>query len=165
MIRASFDARRLVWVLGTVIASGLAFAAVTPAQQTEQAKKSPAAAESNQGQRKTARRLPAYYSRVVNQKQREQIYEVQAKYQSEIDALEEQLQALIAKRDAEIEAVLTPEQRESLTKLKAEAAAQRASAKRESAQEAAPAQEAPPAATPAPPARTSAKKPARSTAN
>jgi hypothetical protein len=169
MIRATFDARRLVWTFGMVIACGLAFAVVMPAQQAEQTKTSQAGAqastESNQGRRKTIRRLPAYYTRVVNQKQREQIYDVQAKYQPEIDALEEQLQALIAKRDAEIEAVLTPEQRETLAKFKADAAAQRSSAKQASTEEAAPTQDAQPAATPAAPTRASAKKPARSTGN
>jgi len=61
--------------------------------------------------KKTARRLPAYYKDVVTPAQREQIYAVQEKYNTQIDKLQAQIRELTAKRDADVEKVLTGEQR------------------------------------------------------
>lgn len=66
-------------------------------------------------------RLPAYYGAVVSGEQRERIYAVQAKYANQIKALEAELLALIKKRNAEVEAVLTPEQLARVEQLRAEA--------------------------------------------
>ncbi len=62
-------------------------------------------------------RLPNHYASVVTEAQREKIYGVQGKYAEQIKKLQEQLEALEAQRDAEIEAVLTPEQRQEVEKL------------------------------------------------
>jgi hypothetical protein len=70
-------------------------------------------------------RLPAHYAKLVDDGQRERIYRIQAGYQAKIDALEAELQALAGKRDAEIRAVLTPEQLRRLDALIAEAQASR----------------------------------------
>lgn len=65
-------------------------------------------------------RLPNNYGRIgLSEKQRNDIYSIQAKYRDQIEALEKQLADLRAKRDAEIEAVLTPEQKQKLEELKA----------------------------------------------
>ncbi len=109
-----------------------------PAVQSAQAAPSPAAqpaqstaaesAQSPAAEEKPAfrPRLPMYYAKVVDQKQRQAIYEIQRKYQAQIAELEKQLQKLIAQRDAEIEGVLTPEQRAEVEKLRQEAADRRA---------------------------------------
>ena len=62
------------------------------------------------------RRLPAYYSDLVSDEQREQIYTIQQKYFQQINPLREQIQALEMKQQEEIEAVLSPEQRDKLKK-------------------------------------------------
>ncbi len=64
--------------------------------------------------RATVRRLPAYYAQLVDDRQRERIYRIQSDYGPRIEALETEIEALTAKRDAEIRAVLTPEQRQQL---------------------------------------------------
>ncbi|MFO7905129.1 MAG: hypothetical protein ACQESR_26275 [Planctomycetota bacterium] len=56
-------------------------------------------------------RLPTYYGRVVTEAQREEIYGIQAKYNSSILKLKEELESLSAKRDSEVKAVLSEEQR------------------------------------------------------
>jgi len=70
-------------------------------------------------------RLPAYYSQVVDQKQRKEIYAIQREYAPKIDALKAQLAALVADRNEKVDAVLTPEQLSKVEQLKAEAKAKR----------------------------------------
>jgi hypothetical protein len=59
-------------------------------------------------------RLPAYYGRIVDDAQRARIYRIQALYADRIEALQAQLDELVAKRDAEIRDVLSPEQQQQL---------------------------------------------------
>jgi phage host-nuclease inhibitor protein Gam len=61
-------------------------------------------------------RVPAYYNQVIDGQKREKIYAIQQSYDPKISALKAELQALQDKLDAEVEAVLTPDQ---LTKVKA----------------------------------------------
>ncbi len=68
-----------------------------------------------------AGRLPAYYKDVVDEAQRKKIYEIQAKYKVKIDVLAEEVKSLQSQRDKEIEALLSPEQKTKLAKVKAEA--------------------------------------------
>ncbi|MCS7239609.1 MAG: hypothetical protein NZ899_15290 [Thermoguttaceae bacterium] len=72
-------------------------------------------------------RLPMYYGQVVTEEQRQKIYDIQRKYFDKIEALRRQLEALIAERDKEIEAVLTPEQKAKIEQLRKEAAERRSS--------------------------------------
>jgi len=73
-------------------------------------------------------RLPAYFSKVVTDKQREEIYEIQAKYNEQIAKLKEQLEELSAKLDSEVEQVLNDEQRVEIAKLKSERRSRRSGA-------------------------------------
>ncbi len=66
-----------------------------------------------------------YYTRVVTEEQRQKIYAIQRDYYPKISALRKQLEALIAEQNAKIEAVLTPEQKAEVDKIRAEAAARR----------------------------------------
>lgn len=67
---------------------------------------------------KRSRRLPPFYSRVVNTSQRQAIYGIQDKYQLRIDALEEQIAAIRGQMTAEIDQLLTPDQVKALASLK-----------------------------------------------
>jgi hypothetical protein len=62
-------------------------------------------------------RLPAYYNQVVDGQQREKIYAIQQQYEPKITALKAELQALQDKLDAEVEGVLTAEQRDKVKSL------------------------------------------------
>jgi hypothetical protein len=75
-------------------------------------------------------RLPAYYGQVVDEKQRKKIYEIQREYAPKINALKTQLAELTAERDKSVAAVLTPEQLATVEKLKTEAKAKRAQARK-----------------------------------
>ncbi len=70
-------------------------------------------------------RLPPYYTRVVDDKQREQIYAIQRECAPSIEALKTQLAALVKQRNDKIEGVLTPEQRKEVERLREEAKAKR----------------------------------------
>ncbi len=83
---------------------------------------------------KPSNRLPNNYGKLeLSGAQKDSIYQVQDKYGSEIDALIKQVESLRQKRDAEIAAVLTAEQKDKLKALLADsakkAAAKKAAAK------------------------------------
>ena len=78
-------------------------------------------------------RLPVYYTRVVSQEQRDQIYALQAKFQAEIDKLLSQLKLMEQQRDADIRKVLSPEQQKRVDALVAEAKLKREERRKPSA--------------------------------
>lgn len=79
---------------------------------------------------KVTGRLPNNYGRLgLSDAQRQKIYGIQAKYQEQLEALTKQLEELRQRRDAEIEAVLTAEQKTKLQELQAETAKKKSSAK------------------------------------
>lgn len=60
-------------------------------------------------------RLPANYAKIgVSDDQRKKIYEIQSKYSEQITNLQKQLAELKSKENAEVEAVLTAEQKKAL---------------------------------------------------
>lgn len=79
------------------------------------------AAQEPEAARPKPRRLPTYFSRVVTQKQREDIYAIQDKYEAELETIRQQLDAKMKERDAEIFAVLNPEQLAEVQRLTEEA--------------------------------------------
>jgi len=80
-------------------------------------------------------RLPAYYSQIVTDGQRQRIYQIQASYNPKIEALQAQIVALEAQRDEEIRAVLSPVQQRQLDARIAEAQAKKeAKAEKKAAQ-------------------------------
>ena len=114
-----------------------ASAGQSPAQQPQSPVSASGATQIQDSAEDTFRpRLPMYYGKVVTEAQRQKIYEIQRKYFPQIRALQKQLEALIAKRDAEIEAVLTPQQKAEIERLRKEAAARRAAGSAVSQQEA-----------------------------
>ena len=70
-------------------------------------------------------RLPAYYGKVVNERQREQIYAIQRHYFVQIEDLKAKLEAVTKKRDAEVSAVLSPQQQAEIEGFEAVAKAKR----------------------------------------
>lgn len=107
--------------------------------------------------KKPVNRLPIHFGNLVDGTQKEKIYSIQNQYTPQIEALAEQIKALQAKRDSEVESVLTPEQKAKLEKARADykaKALERAAAKK--------AAEAAPAATTAPPAATTTTTPTKS---
>lgn len=64
---------------------------------------------------KSGDRLPANYAKIgISEEQRKKIYEIQNSYDVQIAALQKQLADLRTKETAEVEAVLTPEQKKAL---------------------------------------------------
>lgn len=55
-------------------------------------------------------RLPAYYGEVIDNQQREKIYDIQSRILAQISQLQQQIAQLEQQRDAEVVAVLTAEQ-------------------------------------------------------
>jgi len=87
--------------------------------------------EANQVGDDEAGRLPVGYSAIVKKSQRKQIYAIQDKYQTQIDDLKKQIDAIEEQRDAEIVNVLSEEQKKILAfilKLRAEEKAEDAKA-------------------------------------
>jgi Spy/CpxP family protein refolding chaperone len=83
--------------------------------------------------RRPLRRLPTYFARVVTTQQREKIYELQAQYQEQLDALLDQVRKLEQERDKEVFQVLTPEQQQQVTAWTEEARQRRAASRTGSA--------------------------------
>ena len=124
-------------VLGSVSALLLATLLATTTAAQEPPKKSvteppdkPVASEVKD-RKKLRGRLPAYFGKVVSTKQREEIYEIQAKYNEQIEKLKEQLESLTSKRDSEVTEVLTDEQRAEIAKLKGARKSRASSASKE----------------------------------
>ncbi|QDU21115.1 hypothetical protein [Urbifossiella limnaea] len=62
--------------------------------------------------------LPQNYGKLgLTDTQKQQVYEVQAKYNTEIDKLDAKIRELKAARDKEVKAVLTPEQKKRLEEI------------------------------------------------
>lgn len=68
------------------------------------------------------RRLPTYYARVVTQLQRENIYNIQDRYEAEIRQIQAQMEAKIKERDQAIEDLLEPDQLAQVKRFAADAA-------------------------------------------
>ncbi|MBT4694047.1 MAG: hypothetical protein HOB73_11945 [Planctomycetaceae bacterium] len=67
--------------------------------------------------KKFSGRLPTYYSKIVNDQQRQYIYLLQWRYEQEIRKYEAHLKKLVLHRDKMIYNVLSPQQKEQLKKL------------------------------------------------
>ena len=125
MTRRLFSRAAIASVLATAVIVLVAGLPVVPAQESE----APAKAAPAEKAKEFRGRLPAYYGTVVDDKQRQAIYDIQKEYHPKIAALKAQLEALIKERDEKIEAVLTPEQLNKVEEAKAAAKAKRAAGK------------------------------------
>jgi len=119
---------KILFVITAVLLSAVVSWNLAIAQPKPTAKAKPAAAEGEDagpGPNKGKGRLPAYYKDIVDAKQKDKIYSIQAEFNAKIDALEDQLKKLTDERDAAVENVLSPEQKEKLKKAREEAAAKK----------------------------------------
>ena len=99
------------------------------APRIELSQVSRSAAGTTAARKKPSGRLPRYFGKLgVSDEQRTKIYELQAKYAEQIEALEKELAALKDKRDGEIAGVLTAGQKTRLTELR-EAASRKSSSR------------------------------------
>ena len=102
------------WLIGTM------FALLVPswliATATEQAGRNNTIPPTSQKTEKLRGRLPAYFGKVVDQSQRQEIYQIQADYKDRIAKLQAALTELVQQRDREILMVLSADQ---LVELKA----------------------------------------------
>ena len=79
-------------------------------------------AEKKAEDRKPTNRLPSNYGKLgLTDAQKDKVYAVQEKYDTQLDALEEQIKSLKGKRSSETEAVLSAEQKKILKDLTDEA--------------------------------------------
>jgi Spy/CpxP family protein refolding chaperone len=86
----------------------------------DSAKEKKAAAKSDD--KKPTNRLPANYGKLgLTDAQKDKVYAIQDKYEKQVDELEAQLKAIKAKRESEVEAVLSAEQKKILKDLNEEA--------------------------------------------
>lgn len=109
--------RRMSGLLLAAALMGYGVASLAP-QTPISAQEKPAAAET----KKAGGRLPPYYGQIgLSTEQREKIYGVQSTYASQIEALQKQIASLEEKRDGEINAVLTADQKKQLDSLRAAA--------------------------------------------
>lgn len=113
--------RRVFSVLVLGLVFGIAGVFVRPGVVAQESSKGAAKADKvgeAKGAKKvgTGDRLPPNYGKIgLGEDQRKKIYEVQNKYEAQIDALEKQIADLKAKQKADVEAVLTPEQLKALS--------------------------------------------------
>lgn len=98
--------RRVVCVLGSVCLIML----LASSSWTQEAK----------AKKKATGRLPAHYAAVVTPEQKTKIYTIQAKYAEQIRKLADEMKALTEQRDAEVEGVLSAEQKQKVDALRAE---------------------------------------------
>ena len=90
---------------------------LSPAETKTTEKAAEKAAEKTE-EKKTTNRLPSNYGKLgLTDAQKTKIYGVQDKHEKEIDALTEKLKVAKAKRDTEIEAILTPAQKKTLKEI------------------------------------------------
>lgn len=114
------------WLVAAVLA-GYGVATMTPMPVTSAQEKPATEAK----EKKPSGRLPAYYAQIgLSTEQKEKIYAAQAKYGAQIEDLEKQIAALQEKRDGDITAVLTEDQKKQLDSLKAAAKEKSASRKK-----------------------------------
>jgi hypothetical protein len=103
-----------------VLALAIPYAASLAAPKSE-AKSASAAKET----KADGPRLPDYYARVVTDEQRPKLTAILQEFAPQIAEKRAELQALISKRDTALEKILTPDQRQEVEKLRAEAASKR----------------------------------------
>jgi hypothetical protein len=121
----TFAARLAWWTTLVVLMVG-----TVGAEQPDKGAKRGQTAEKSEARKR--HRLPAHYAAIVNEKQREAIYQIQDEYQPRIDRLQKQLDALKGELDGKISALLTAEQKKQFEDAKARAKANRKAKKRHS---------------------------------
>jgi hypothetical protein len=74
-------------------------------------------------------RLPPFYGKLVDKDQKEKIYQIEMTFTPKIKDLQRQIDALVAERNEQIKAVLTPEQQAKLADMVADSKSKRGKGK------------------------------------
>jgi hypothetical protein len=86
-----------------------------PAAKVSKESAAKSADKGTAGAKEGKRRLPRYYGRLgLSEAQREKIYDVQSKYESDIDKVEKQLADLKSRQEADCRKVLNADQKKQL---------------------------------------------------
>lgn len=132
--------RKMMWsgvwlsvLAAMVLLVGQPAAAQQPPADGPAAQAAPDKSESEMKEPEFRGRLPAYFAAVVTDKQRQEVYKIQAEYHKKISALMKEVEKLTAERNKKVDGVLTPEQLAEVNKKRQEAAARR-QARRSSSQ-------------------------------
>ena len=103
------------WLIGTMFALLVpSWLVATAAEQTD--RENTATVTRNKTE-KLRGRLPAYFGKVVDESQRQEIYQIQADYKDRIAKLQAPLTKMVQQRDREVLMVLTADQLEELKSL------------------------------------------------
>lgn len=108
----------------TVVAASLALALGTQLSVESTVGQEKAASKPTPAKvaKKPAGRLPSHYGKLgISSEQRAKIYGVQATYKKQIADLQKQIDALKAKQNTEVQAVLTADQKKKLDEILADA--------------------------------------------
>lgn len=116
---------------GAIVAS-LVGVSILPYVAAQEATKVEKSGEGKSEKKQSTDRLPRNYGKIgLTEAQRKSIYEVVGRYETQIDELEKKISELKAKEASECEAVLNPNQRQSLQDLNAEVKKKVASKKKD----------------------------------
>ncbi len=119
-------------VFGGAIVASLVGLSVLPYVAAQEATKVEKSGEGKSEKKQATDRLPRNYGKIgLTEAQRKSIYEIVGRYETQIDELEKKIAELKAKEASECEAVLNPNQRQSLQDLNAEAKKKVASKKKD----------------------------------
>jgi hypothetical protein len=117
-----------VLAVALVVATAGLWIGSNPSSVGQEAKKADKTAKTEKAEateKKAKGRLPQYYADIVTGEQREKIYAIQAKHQEKISELNATLLAATRAMNAEIEAVLTADQKIKLKAAQEEGAAKK----------------------------------------
>lgn len=107
------------WLIGTLFALLVpSWIVATAGQQPDRGNARPV---NSRKAEKLRGRLPAYFGKVVDESQRQEIYQIQADYKDRIAKLQTALATMVQQRDREILMVLTTDQLDELKSLQKEA--------------------------------------------
>lgn len=105
------------WVLGLALMGVVALLVVGTTPERNQAQE-PVKGDQKALEAKLRGQLPPYWGKIgLSEEQKQKIYQIQSKYNSEIARLEAQVKELRSKRDQEMRAVLSEEQKKRLEEL------------------------------------------------
>lgn len=116
---------------GAIVVSLIGVGALTYVSAQE-GSKSEKSNEVKADKKQSTERLPRNYGKIgLTEAQRKSIYEIVGRYESQIDELEKKIAELKVKEASECEAILNPNQRQSLNDLTAEAKKKASSKKKD----------------------------------
>lgn len=98
--------------------SGYLSAAAEDGAKKSRSQKQNDSASKTATKKKARGRLPNFYGKIgLSKTQRQEIYDIQAKFRAQIEELEKKLAQLREQQDKELQAVLTQEQKKALDQL------------------------------------------------